>query len=65
MTVKEFKQYLSRFDEEQELSVIMVDPVHRLHHIGDCIGLLDESPCLLLETTESEPLEDASDEEEV
>lgn len=57
LTCKELIDYLGRFDPEEGVAAIIVDTEKRLHHITGGYELLDESPVLLIETTESEPLD--------
>lgn len=62
MTCKELIAYLNRFDPDEHIGILIVDTEKRLHHKTAGYDLLDETPALLLETTESEPLENIAEE---
>ncbi|HWR19081.1 MAG TPA: hypothetical protein VN608_05615 [Clostridia bacterium] len=63
LTCKALLQYLSRFDPNEGVGVIVVDTEKRLHHITGGYDLLKEAPALLIETTESEPLDAIAEEQ--
>ena len=57
MTCKELIQYLSGFDASENVGIVVVDPEKRLHFITGGYQFVAEMPAILLETTESEPLD--------
>lgn len=59
---KELIEYLQRFDADEGIGFVIVDIQKRLHHITAGYDLLAEEPAILLETTQSEPLENIAEE---
>ena len=57
MTCKELIAYLSGFEPDASVGIVIVDTEKRLHHITTGYQLLVEQPAILLETTESEPMD--------
>ena len=62
MTCKELLEYLSRFDPDEHVGILIVDVSKRLHHITAGYELLAELPAILLETEQSEPLDQVMEE---
>ena len=65
MFCKELIDYLSRFNPDERVSIIVVDITKRLAYTISAYQLMDEQPVLLLETTESEPLDEVLEEVDV
>lgn len=57
MTIKEFKEYLNRFDENEGFSVVVVNEKKRIVHKHKKSYFLADMPALLIETEETEPFE--------
>ena len=57
MTIKEFKEYLNRFDENEGFSVVVVNKAKRIVHKHKETHLVADMPAIIIETEETEPFE--------
>lgn len=58
LTIKELKEYLGTFDENENFSVVVINPKKRIVHKNIKSFLLSSAPAIFIETEESEPLEE-------
>lgn len=59
MKVKEFKEYLSTFNDDEDMSLVVVSRKNRLRYpVIDAIEITD-MPCVFADVTDSEPLEES------
>ncbi|QEK13766.1 hypothetical protein FQB35_15690 (plasmid) [Crassaminicella thermophila] len=54
ITIKEFKEYLNKFDDEDNIAFVVVDSKERKHFLSREIYLLAERPAVLFDTYVSE-----------
>ncbi len=57
ITIKEFKEYLNGFDDNDNFSIIIVNSKKRIVHKNADSYLFEDSPTIIIETTEQEPLD--------
>jgi hypothetical protein len=58
MTCEDLIAYLSSFEPREDVSFVIADVKKRLHHKVSNLFLIEEMPAIMLETAETEPLED-------
>jgi hypothetical protein len=58
LTIKELKEYLRTFDENENFSVVVINPKKRIVHKSKNKFLLSDTPAMFIETEESEPFEE-------
>lgn len=64
MKCKELIEYLSRFGQEERVGFLVVNLAERVVYNIPAYQLLAEQPVILLETAESEPLDEVLEEVE-
>lgn len=58
MNIKDLKEYLSRFDENEGFSVVVVDPEKRTVHKNKMATFLSDTPALILEVDGTVPMDE-------
>lgn len=58
MNIKDLKEYLSRFDEKEGFSVVVVDTEKRIVHKNKMAHFLTDTPALFLEVDGIMPMDE-------
>lgn len=62
LTCKEMIEYLSRFNPEEGVAVLVADIDKRIVYKISAYQMIDETPAILFETGETEPLDEVLEE---
>lgn len=61
LTIGEIKRYLNAHDDNEILSIVVIDPQKRIHHINQRAVFISDAPAIFVETVEAEPMEPEGD----
>lgn len=58
MKIRDFKEYLNNFDDEEELGIIIVNPKERKHYPIQSEFAISDMACLCIEVGDSENMDE-------
>ena len=58
MNIKDLKEYLNQFDENEGFSVVVVDIEKRIVHKNKMAHFLTDTPALILEVEGTQPMDE-------
>lgn len=57
ITVKDFKEYLNNFSDNEAISLVVVNSEERLHYISKEVFLVKDTPAIIMDTVSHENME--------
>ena len=58
MQIKELKEYLNRFDDNEKISIVVADTEKRIVHKNKMATFLSDTPALILEVDGTVPMDE-------
>lgn len=58
ITVKDMKEYLNRFSDDDNISFVVINSKERLHYIPKELTLIGDMAAIFMDTTESESFDE-------
>ncbi|MCM8710518.1 hypothetical protein M2651_05695 [Clostridium sp. SYSU_GA19001] len=62
VTIKDFKEYLNKFNDKEYISLVVVNSNERIHYIPEKIFLIEDMPAIFMNTVTNEIMEEAENE---